>query len=470
MNLVKRTIVGGLWLSIFSWLGFLGAFTGRAILARLITPNDFGIFALVLSVIEIISLFFFFSFPMAAISLQEEKEIFDTVMWFAIVGGVLIGIIGSICGWIYVRLGKPLIGKIIFLLSNIQILYLTSQVYFAYKEKDVFYKYISLIKGIARPLGFLIAIICVIWFHVGIWGLVIVEVVANLVLFFGQKKVSGYRFRGKFDKTTAKKVWSYSYKMFFNNMLEMMYVKTPLFVIGNFAGTRFLGFFEQAYYLTRLPNTFITSILARLNFVVFSKVQKQEKKLQEVFCLSNFIIFRIFIPLTLLLFLFPRYIIKILFGMQWLASASLAGKFSFMILFYPLFNIAKSFYYARKKLKTTLWSFFYANLVLYSLILVMLLKNLQDYLPYAFSVSILVGLLFLYRTAKREGFSLKLKENFLYPSLLFILLLPIGSWLKKRIENPFLVGGIIIGSYFLFLFLKEFLEIKKMIKTFIRNG
>jgi len=73
MSVARKALTGGLWLGGTSWIGYFASFGGRIILARLLAPDDFGTYALALSVSELLFLFFFgFSFRLAAINLSDE--------------------------------------------------------------------------------------------------------------------------------------------------------------------------------------------------------------------------------------------------------------------------------------------------------------------------------------------------------------------------------------------------------------
>ena len=78
MSLARKAISGTLWTSGISYIGFVITFCIQLILVRLLVPEDFGLFALGISMSEIIFLFFSFSFSMAVIQIQEADDLFDT--------------------------------------------------------------------------------------------------------------------------------------------------------------------------------------------------------------------------------------------------------------------------------------------------------------------------------------------------------------------------------------------------------
>ena len=436
MSLLKKTITGGLWLGGISWLGFFSNFALRAVLMRILSPSDFGIYALAFSVIGMLFLIFGFSFSLAAISLQGEKDTFDTAMWLSIFAGASIAVLAVITAWICSHFYAKPVAQIVAVLGCIQIFILTARIYSAYEEKNLYYKEISIIKGISRPIGFIVAIIAACFFHVGVWALVMLDVVAAIVLFLGQRKVSHYQFKGRFNKTTAHKIWQFSYKMFFNRMLESLYSKVSLLLIGSFFGITFLGFFQHAYYFITLPNTLITSILVKLNFVVFSKIREDKSKLEKALYLSNFILFRVMVLSSLLLFLFPEFIIRLIYTDRWLPSAPILQKFSLLLLLFPLFNLLKSYNYSQRKFLRMVVAFLQRNIILYALIFALIVWQRQSYLPYTYLISMVIPLIYLCRKLKEDQIRLSYFNIVCYPVLVAAALSILGKVLMSRI-SPF---------------------------------
>lgn len=415
-------------------MGFFTNFVLRAVLMRILQPQDFGIYALALSVVDVLFLFFGFSFPMAAISLQDEKDIFDTAMWLSIFAGVAVAVLALIAAWICSNFYAKPVAQIVAILGFIRILNLTAYIYSAHEEKNIYYKKISIVRGISRPLAFIVAVILACLFPIGVWALVILEVVAAIVLFLGQRKVSHYQFKGRFNKTTAHKIWQFSYKMLFNRTLESLYSRVSLLLIGSFFGITFLGFFQHAYYFIMLPNTLITSILAKLNFVVFSKIREDKSKLEKALYLSNFILFRVMVLSSLLLFLFPEFIIQLIYTAKWLPSAPILQKFSLLLLLYPLFNLLKSYNYSQRKFIRMAAAFLQRNIILYALIFVLIVLQRQSYLPYTYLISIAAPLIYLCWKLKKDQIKLSYADIAWYPLLVAAALAVLGKVLMTQIN------------------------------------
>jgi len=375
-------------------------------------------------------------------------------MWLSIAAGMLVAIGGGILGFVASIFYRPPIAKIIVILSLMKIIRYAGGVYYAYNEKDLLYKNISIIQAISRPLGFVIGVSLALFYSIGVWALVLVDVIGTLIFFFGQRWVSGYRFGMRFNSHSARKIWQFSYKMFLNRMLEMAYSRLPLLLIGCFLGTTFLGFFSQAYYLITLPNALTTSLLVKLNFVVFSKIRNNKRQLEKALFISQFITIRIMVFGVIVIFLFPEFIIKLLFGTKWLPSAPLLGKFSLFLLAQPLFNLVKSFNYAQRKQTTMMFAFIGCNLILYALILIAIMLKESSFLPYAFVFSLVAPLVYLHRRLREQSISVELINSLLYPLLAAIILICLSKFCLPDI-NPIFHIGVLAFLYVAFLFLKD---------------
>lgn len=322
INLIskKSNLVRGL-----GWMGALriGAkslsFIKTLILARILSPLQFGIFgiaSLVLGFLEIIT-----ETGINVVLIQEknglEKHINSS--WIvSIVRGIFLSLV--------IFLLAPIISKFFNNPSAIKILYLTA--------------FVPLIRGFINPAevkfqkslnfkkefifkGILISIEVVTAIVLGyltksefslIWGLIagaIAEVVISL-LFISPKP------RLVFDINSFKLVIKRGIWITFAGAFNYIFQHGDDVIVGRVLGVYPLGLYQQAYRISSLPVTEMGEIFSKVTFPYYSKNHKDIKKLKSVFLKTFLGTSCIVIPFGILIILFPFQTVNILLGKNWL--------------------------------------------------------------------------------------------------------------------------------------------------------
>jgi O-antigen/teichoic acid export membrane protein len=423
MSLAKKAISGALWMSGISYLGFAINFGIQLVLVRLLVPEDFGLFALGLSIAEILFIFFSFSFSMAAIQIHEAEDLFDTAFYLSLLSGFVILVIGGIIS-LLISSYYPLPTVIAFLiLCALQPLQGCSSIYSASMEKELQFKKNAVVRGIATNFsGF--GAIFLAYMGFGVWSLVSREIITALLMFVGMRFFARYRFGKKFNRETAKKLFEFGYKMLLSRGLEILYHRVPNFFIGTFAGTKALGLFSQTYYLANLPNTILGPAHQNVAYATYSKIQEDKEKMSKAFYITNYFFIRLMFPIMLILFLYPTEVLRILYGNKWLEASSMLKYFAIYAAFLPLFSNAKSFAYGLGRLLDVSKAYLIEILFL-SIGMFVALYTGKIYLgALAYSLSLFFGLFTAFYFLKRESIKLHLKELFLIPILVsFVVIL-----------------------------------------------
>jgi len=211
VSLAKKAISGTLWMSGISYIGFAVNFGIQLILVRLLAPEDFGLFALGLSIAEMLFIFFSFSFSMGVIQIQESTDLFDTAFYLSLISGFVILVIGGIVSLIISSFYSLPSVIAFFSLCALQPLQGCMSIYSASMEKELRFKQNAIVRGISTNLsGF--GSILLAYMGFGVWSLVGREVITAFLMFIGMRLFSSYRFGKNFNRVTAKKLIDFGYK------------------------------------------------------------------------------------------------------------------------------------------------------------------------------------------------------------------------------------------------------------------
>ncbi len=470
MSIARKAISGTLWMAGISYIGFAINFGTQLVLVRLLVPEDFGLFALGLSIAEILFIFFSFSFSMAVIQLQEAEDLFDTAFYFSLISGFLILLIGGVIS-ICISPHYPFPSVLaFFILCALQPLQGCSSIYSASMEKELQFKKNAFVRGIATNFsGFGAILLAYLGF--GVLSLVGREIITALLMLLGMRWFSDYRFHQKFNRETARKLLSFGYKMLFSRGLEIIYHRVPNFFIGTFAGTRALGLFSQTYYLANLPNTILGPAHQNVAFATYSKVQDDPEKMSKAFYITNYFFIRLLLPFMLILLFYSKEILGILYGNKWLEAAPMLSCFAVYAAFLPLFSNLKIFIYSLGKL-LDVTKVYLTEIIFLSTVMFIALYTGRIFLaPLAFSISLAFGLSTILYFANRHGITLCLRELFLIPIIASLGIAILWSFFLKSYGFPFLVNkiysiGFLVIIFVVFIIIFLFFEPKKTLKNF----
>ena len=202
MSLAKKAISGTLWMSGISYVGFAINFGVQLVLVRLLVPEDFGIFALGLSIAEILFIFFSFSFSMAVIQIQEAADLLDTAFYLSLMTGFLILFIGGIISMFLLPYYPFPTVLAFFVLCALKPIQSCSSIYSASMEKKLQFKKNAIVRGLASNSSGFIAVFLA-YMGIGVWSLVGKEIITVVLTLLGMRYFANYRFNRKFNKETA---------------------------------------------------------------------------------------------------------------------------------------------------------------------------------------------------------------------------------------------------------------------------
>ncbi|MDM8548989.1 oligosaccharide flippase family protein [Desulfobacterales bacterium HSG2] len=442
-----------------SYISFTINFCGQVLLARMLVPEDFGTFALAMSISEILFMIGGFGLAMACISLQNEPEIFNTAMVLSWLLGVVLLLLGvCVCFGASFFYNRKIV-IFLFLLCVVKVLQVPSSIYSAQMEKNFLFRRVAVITGMTRSSAVIIAVMLG-YASFGPWSLLVREILSITLLFAGMLCFSKYTFRIRFDKQTALKIWQYAYNMFFMRISEVCFSRMPVFFLGTLGSTNFLGLFERSFYIAQLPNTMLAPFSAKVGFALYSKLKQENEKISEGLYWSLLISMRILFPIGLSVYLFPDMILKILFGEQWAEAGPFLRGFALFLTTAPLWAIVKHALLAKGYVRDVTIARIISIIIVSMVIgLVSVRVDIWYYVPWSMSAGIAISTLFLARKLHIIGIRIRWMRIAGIPMILGCCLSCLGIYLKYRPINPVLNAGIILTIWTIAIISLEYKEI-----------
>ncbi len=334
---IQRALLGAVWLSAAGYLAFAMNFGLNLVLARLLFPKDFGQFALAGSLAEILSLVTGFSFSAAIIQMRDAPGIVETayVLSLRLYAGLLAGglILAMVLSPHYPGVFLPLFLSL-FAVRNLSVL---SYVYSALLERTFRYNPLSAIRLCSAFVSIAAALVLA-RLGAGVWSLLGREVALVVVTFMGVRIASGWRYRGGYNRDTARRVWRFGRQMFVARALEIVWYRGDTALLGVLAGTLSLGFYDRARYLAEFGHYVVSVAAVQVAFPVYARLQGRAGALTYAYRLSHGLLVRLLLPFCVWLAVFPNEIVSLLYGagVRWVVTAEILPWFAIFGLVFPV--------------------------------------------------------------------------------------------------------------------------------------
>ena len=353
-SLKKKTVSSIFWIIFLRCNTFLLGFFKTILLARLLSPSDFGLMALALTVITSLEAFSRVGVETKLIQEKENiKKILDTGFTILALKGIFI--------FLVMFFGAEYIGIFFenkMLIPLIQVLALTAlfrgffsikTIYF--KKNLEYHKYFTF-----EFSGFLVDLIVTIILALifkNVWALIIGNVAGYFIRLVISYILAPYipRFDLKLDN--IKEIWGYGKWIFVSSTLMIGIMEFDKIVIGKLLGSSALGIYHIAYRLTSYSYQFTSKGVHAIFFSLFAKLQDKNKQLKEAFKTVLFLQSLIYIPLNVAVIVMADDFVKIFLGQKWLETISVIKILALYIVVKSTRLLFCQFFNAKGKPKNT---------------------------------------------------------------------------------------------------------------------
>ncbi len=341
MNSLKQKTINGLTWSLIDNISRYGIqFIAGIILARLLTPKEFGLIGMIAIFIAISSSFVNSGFTQAIIRKRDATQTdYSTIFYFNITTSIIFYFVLFFASAAISNFFKePKLVLIVKLLGLTLIFDSFAIVQRAKLTKRINFKLQTRVSVIASISSGIIGIIMA-YAGYGVWSLVVKllarHALTSLFLWIWNK----WKPTLEFSIKAFKEMFSFGYKLLLSGLLNTAYQNIYLLIIGKFFSATELGYYTRADQFKKLPSQNITTVIQRVSYPVLSEMQNDIPKLKEAY--RRLIKSTMLITFTLMLILaaVAKPLILTLIGEKWLPSVIYLQLLCFSGMLYPLHAI-----------------------------------------------------------------------------------------------------------------------------------
>lgn len=336
-TLKQKTITGTIWSFIDSFANQGIQFIAGIVLARILSPREFGLIGMLTIFIALSQSFIDSGFTHALIRKQNCTQTdYSTVFYFNFVVGIIFYfILFFSAGSISVFFNEPQLELLLQVLGIGLILNALGIIQRTILTKDINFKLQTRVSIVASTLSGIIAI-AMAFNGFGVWSLVALTLSRFGFTSFFLWMWAKWKPSLVFSKKSFKELFSFGNKLLLSGLIDTAYRNIYYFIIGKYFSAVELGYFTRADQFQALPSQQLTGVFGRVSYPILSTIQNDVKKLRNAY--KQIIKSTMLITFVFMLGMaaIAKPMILTLIGEQWLPSVIYLQMLCFVGMFYPL--------------------------------------------------------------------------------------------------------------------------------------
>ena len=307
------------------------------ILARLLSPSDFGLIGMLAIFVAISNVFIEGGLAKALIQRKDCQDIdFST----AFVANVSMSLVIYVVLFLTAPLiadfyDEPILTDITRILSLNFVLGSFNIVQRAKLMANVDFKSLAQINVISTIVSGIIGI-AMAFYGWGVWSLVGQTLCSTIVLLLLFPFYSKWRPSIKFSPNSFRQLFGFGSKLMATGVYSVILNNISTICIGRFYKSNQLGFYTRASQFSEIISSTMFDVLGNVTFPVLSHLQDDREKLVSVYRKSLFITAMLIFPLMILCALLSRPMVIILLTEKWLPCVVLMQWLFLARMFTPL--------------------------------------------------------------------------------------------------------------------------------------
>jgi O-antigen/teichoic acid export membrane protein len=323
-NLKRHTLSGGIVTITSQSIKFCIQVGQTIILARLLTPADYGLFGMVTAITGFIYLFKDLGLSMSTIQRAEiNHSQVSTLFWINVLLGVVVMLLtvafAPAIAWFY---KEPRIIGITLALASIFIFSGLTVQHYALLIRQMRFFTISIIEISSLLVGVGTAIVAA-RYGAGYWALVFMQLAMSITTAIGVWAMCGWYPGLPVRYSGVRSMLTFGGNLTIFHVLNYLARNLDNVLIGSYCGAQQLGFYAKSYQLFLLPLQQINAPITRVAIPALSRLQDEPERFSRYFCSAMSLMAFVITPLIAVMIALADEIILTVLGPQWIETSTI---------------------------------------------------------------------------------------------------------------------------------------------------
>ncbi|MEK7572930.1 MAG: lipopolysaccharide biosynthesis protein [Patescibacteria group bacterium] len=320
MGYTRDAIRGVGWVGLLRLFTRLVSFVRMIILARILSPSQFGIFGVAILATALLEVFTETGVNVILVQEKEDIKKYINSAWIiSIVRGVLIALVIFSSAPFIANFFKSPESKILLQIISVVPLIrgfvnpfsVKFQKYLEF-HKEFWYRFVIFLVDAIVSISFAFITKNAMSLVFGLIAGALLEVILSFLLIKPVPYLS-------FNKEYITKIFHRGKWVTLSGIFNYLYHNADNIIVGKILGIASLGLYEMAYRISLLPITEVADVVQKVVFPVYTKISGDKERLRKAFAKTLISVSIFSIPFGITIFLFAKDIVLLLLGAQWVS-------------------------------------------------------------------------------------------------------------------------------------------------------
>lgn len=336
-NLKQKTLAGMFWSFTDNFVNQGANFIVGIILARILSPQEFGLVGMITIFITISQSFVDSGFSQALIRKKDCNQTdYCTVFYFNLfVGALFYGILFFSAKPISRFFNEPQLEGMVQVLGLVLLINAAGLIQNTILTKHINFKLQTRISVVSSVIAGIISI-GLAYHGWGVWSLVWRTLIQNFIRILLLWAWNEWKPALLFSRAALSSMFNFGSKLLVAGLIDTTYKSLYYLIIGKFYSASQLGYYTRADNFQMLPSSNLTTVVQRVSYPVLSSIQDDDVLLKRSY--RKLIKNTMLISFVLLIGMAAtaKYFVCALVGEKWLPSVPYLRLFCFVGMLYPL--------------------------------------------------------------------------------------------------------------------------------------
>ena len=320
-SLKHKAAAGMIWTALQKYSTMFISFISGIILARLLTPHDYGCIGMLMIFMVLAEAFIDGGFGSALIQKKRPtQEDYSTIFWWNLGMAVLMYAILYVSAPAIARFYDiPLLCDVLRVQGLVLFIYAFNIIQRNQLRKKLNFRVLSIVT-ITTSITSLLITILMAYHGYGVWALV----AQHLLTAFIPALVFWFYIRWRpiwtFSWQAFRELFSFGFYMFLTNLLNQFGQQLQGLLIGKMYNPATMGYYSKAHSTEKLASNSISSVMMQVTYPLYAEVQDDKKQLANIIKRITMTISYIIFPIIFILLLCAKPIFLLIYSDRWLPS------------------------------------------------------------------------------------------------------------------------------------------------------
>lgn len=329
----------------------------QVVLARLLGPDQYGVFAIGATVVSLSGFFSDVGLAYGLIQKQNinERDIRFVFTWQLVLGLAVAAAVWMSADWIARFFDEPRSSEVLKVLASICLLNALAAPSLNLLKREIDFKTINIVQLISYGVGYIFIGIPLALAGVGVWALAaawVVQATLALILFYGSSR---HAISPLIWYEEARHQSRYGGIVFVTNLVNWLIGNIDRIVVGRVFGSHEIGLYATSYNLLYTPAAAALGVVQPVFFSASARVQDDTPRIVTGYLalLSAVTVFAC--PIFSLVATAPEAFIGMIYGPKWLPAAILCQPIALAMPFFLIWGFSTPMLWTGGKAEREFW-------------------------------------------------------------------------------------------------------------------